>query len=85
MVVAELARDNAELRAKNAKLEEERDRYRQLYQQMLEKARKLELGLLGQKSERLPSSDTQLSLHVLAGLRGEQDMTLDDVAADAVV
>ena len=85
MVVAELARDNAELRAKNAKLEEERDRYRQLYQQMLEKARKLELGLLGQKSERLPSSDTQLSLHVLAGLLGEQDMTLDDDAADAVV
>ena len=85
MVVAELARDIAELQAANATLKEERDRYRKLYQQMLEKARRLELGLLGQKSERLPSSDTQLSLHVLAGLLGEQDMTLDDDAADAVV
>lgn len=78
MVVAELARDIAELQAANATLKEERDRYRKLYQQMLEKARRLELGLLGQKSERLPSSDMQLSLHVLAGLLGEQDMTLDD-------
>ena len=84
MDVAELARDNAELRAANvelgatvSKLEEERERYRKLYQQMLEKARKLELGLLGQKSERLPSSDEQLSLHVLAGLLAEQGMTLD--------
>jgi len=65
--------DNAELRATvtelgvtNAKLEEERERYRQLYQQMLEKARKLEL--LGQKAERLPSSDAQLTLALLAGL-----------------
>ena len=77
MVVAELARDIAELQAANATLKEERDRYRKLYQQMLEKARKLELGLLGQKSERLPSSDEQLSRHVLAGLLAEQGMTLD--------
>ena len=62
MDVAELARDIAELQAANAKLEEERDRYHELYQQLLEKARKLELGILGQKAERLPASDAQLSL-----------------------
>lgn len=56
MDVAELPRDIAELQAANAKLEEERDRYRELYQQLLEKARKLELGSLGQKAERLPES-----------------------------
>ena len=54
---ADVAKLNAELRATNVelgatviKLEEERERYRKLYQQMLEKARRLELGLLGQKS-----------------------------------
>jgi transposase len=84
MDVAELARDIAELQAANAKLEEERDRYRQLYQQLLEKARKLELGILGQKAERLPASDAQLSLQLLAGLLGERDATMgDDSDADS--
>ena len=80
MDVAELARDIAELRAANAelgakvsKLEEEREQYRKLYQQMLEKAKKLERGLLGQKAERLPPSDAQLSLQLLAGLLGERE------------
>lgn len=73
MDVAELARDIAELRAANAKLEDERDHYRKLYQQLLEKARKLELGLLGQKAERMPASDAQLSLQLLASLLGELD------------
>jgi len=87
MDVAELARDNAELRAANvelgatvSKLEEERERYRVLYQQMLEKARKLELGLLGQKSERMPADELQLSILVLAGLLGEQDLVVPEVS-----
>ena len=84
MDVAELARDIAELQAANEKLEEERDRYRELYQQLLEKARKLELGILGQKAERLPASDAQLSLQLLAGLLGERDATaVEDGDADS--
>lgn len=82
MDVAELARDNAELRATVTKLEKERERYRALYQEMLEKARKLELGLLGQKSERMPTSELQLSLQLLAGLLGEQEFVLDEDADD---
>lgn len=85
MDVAELARDIAELRAANAELgakvskqEEEREQYRKLYQQMLEKAKKLERGLLGQKAERHPPSDAQLSLQLLAGLLGERDAALDE-------
>lgn len=89
MDVAELARDNAELRATNvelgatvSKLEKERERYRVLYQQMLEKARKLELGLLGQKSERLPTDELQLSILVLEGLLGEQDLVVPEGEED---
>lgn len=85
MDVAELARDiakleaaNTELGAKVSKLEQEREHYRKLYQQMLEKAKKLERGLLGQKAERLPPSDAQLSLQLLAGLLGEREAALDD-------
>jgi len=72
MEVTELRKTVTELRAANAKISEERERYRVLYQQMLEKARKLELGLLGQKSERMPADELQLSTLVLAGLLGEQ-------------
>jgi transposase len=49
-----------------------RDDYRALYQQMLERCRKLERGILGPKSERLPSSESQLSLEVLASVLGAE-------------
>src|SRR5258706_12036620 len=39
---------------------------------MLEKLRKLELGLLGQKAERLPGGDGQLSMALLAELIGRE-------------
>ena len=39
---------------------------------MLEQCRKLELGLLGQKSERLGDNDAQLTMSVLATLLGER-------------
>jgi len=70
---AELRESNAELQAAKAKLEKEREHYRQLYQEMLHKARKLELGLLAQSTERLPPSDEQLSIALLAGLLGERE------------
>ena len=46
----------------------ERDQYRQLYVEMLEHSRKLELGIFGQRSERWPGSDKQLSLDILTAL-----------------
>jgi transposase len=49
----------------------ERDQYRQLYLNLLEHCRKLELGLRGQKSERLSPDQTQLSLALLATLLGD--------------
>ena len=60
------------LRADVARLAAEREHYRDLYLQMLEQCRKLELGLLGQKSERLGDSDAQLTMGVLATLLGER-------------
>jgi hypothetical protein len=43
-----------------AKLTEERDQYKKLYMEILELCRKLELGILGQKRERLSAPDEQL-------------------------
>jgi transposase len=56
------------LQAERDKLLAERDAYRELYLRALEQCRKLELGLLGQKSERLPPSEAQLSIAILSTL-----------------
>jgi len=50
----------------------ERDHYRQLYLATLEQCRKLELGLRGNKRERLPPNDAQLTLGVLSTLLGRE-------------
>lgn len=69
----EAARAEAEAVAEaKAAMERERDHYRALYQQMLERCRKLERGLLGQKSERLGDDGAQLSLGVLDLVLGDQ-------------
>jgi transposase len=60
----------AQLKAQNEKLVEERDGYRELYLKMLAQCRKLELGILGQKSERLGQNEAQLTMAVLATLLG---------------
>ena len=52
------------------KVVEERDQYRELYLKMLEQCRKLEQGILGQKSERLPANEAQLTMAVLATMLG---------------
>src|SRR5271170_1917755 len=62
----------AALRADNERLASENEHYRELYLRMLEQCRKLELGLLGQKSERLGVNDAQLTMTVLATLLGER-------------
>jgi len=62
----------------------ERDEYRALYLQTMERCRKLELGLLGQKSEKLRGNDAQLSLDVLSlVLGGRQRADLDAALAFA--
>lgn len=77
----ELERDQHRLQDSLHQVERARDDYRALYQQMLERCRKLERGILGQKAERLPASESQLSLEVLASVLGEQ---AGDVAAAAI-
>jgi transposase len=56
------------LAAERETLAAERDEYRKLYLQMLERCRKLELGVVGPKSERLSASDAQLSMSMLGML-----------------
>jgi transposase len=58
----------AELSARVDGLAAERDEYRQLYLQMLERCRKLEFAVIGQKGERLPASDAQLTMSMLGTL-----------------
>lgn len=51
----------------------ERDAYKQLYHDMQERCRKLELGLLAQRSsERLPRDDKQLTLSILDMMLSER-------------
>jgi hypothetical protein len=64
-----------ELRAELARLDAERNQIaaeREHYHAALEEMRKLELGLLGQKAERVPASDAQLSMALLAELLGRE-------------
>ncbi len=61
------------LRVAVEKLSTEREQYRELYLQMLEINRKLELGILSQKSERLSPDQSQLTLQLLASLLGKNE------------
>jgi len=70
--VAELAQRLEALERKVAAAESERDQYRQLYLETMERCRKLELGLVGRKSERLASDEGQLSLAMLETVLGER-------------
>lgn len=54
-----------ELSARLAKAERERDEYRKLYLLLQEENERLKRGLVGQKAERLPRNDGQLSLAIL--------------------
>jgi transposase len=63
---AEVARLAAALDAALA----EREAYHALYLKTLEQVRRLELGLLGHKAERLPPNEAQLSIALLAELLG---------------
>lgn len=64
-------------------VERERDEYKALYLETMERCRKLELGLLSSKSERLPDNDAQLSLGVLSLVLNERQQAELDIALAA--
>jgi len=61
----------ATLRSEIDRLAAERDEYRKLYLEALELCRKLELGIVGQKREKLSGEDSQLTLSLLSMLVGQ--------------
>jgi transposase len=67
-----LDREQAAMRERLTKVEGERDRYRELYQETMERCRKLEKGLMGQQSERLGDDGAQLSLGVIELMFGDR-------------
>jgi transposase len=64
-------------------VERERDEYKTLYLETMERCRKLERGLLSSKSERLPDNDAQLSLGVLSLVLNERQQAELDIALAA--
>lgn len=70
------------LKARIASLTRSRDEYRKLYLSALEQIRKLELGLLGQKAERLSGTDGQLALAILETLLGSEPSSSDESEED---
>ncbi len=81
--VAQIVQRVEELEKRVAKAEREREEYRALYLQTMERCRKLELGILGSKSEHLPDGDAQLSLGVLSMVLGERQAAQLDAALAA--
>jgi transposase len=63
--LARFAVDLLEASEKLTKTESERDEYRKLVLHLREEVERLRRGLLGQKAERLPKNDAQLSLAML--------------------
>jgi len=55
-----------------SKVEQARDQYHKLYLEMMERCRKLERGLLGQKAEKLPRDSSQLSFQMLELMLGDK-------------
>ncbi len=68
--LAALRAEVARLAAAVESLTGDREHYRELYLQALERCRKLELGLIGSKAERLVPSDAQLAMPMLELLLG---------------
>lgn len=69
--LAELSARVDALAAERKALAAERDEYRKLYLQSLELCRKLELGIVGPKRERLSAGDAQLTMSLLGMLVGD--------------
>jgi transposase len=75
--------DGAEILQRLDALERERDQYRALYLETMERCRKLELGLLATKSEHLPGNGAQLSLDVLSMILNDRQRAELDAALAA--
>lgn len=69
-----LEQEQAAIRDERDAAKQERDAYHALYLEMLERCRKLELGLRGQKSERL-ANEAQLSFDMLGMMLAEDGQT----------
>jgi transposase len=78
--VAEIGKRLDELEKRVATAEREREEYRALYLQTMERCRKLELGILGSKSEHVPENEAQLSLGVLSMVLNERQLADLDAA-----
>lgn len=70
---------SAALQAQLAAVTEERDEYRKLVLHLREENERLKRGLLGQKAERLPANDAQLSL-MMIGLALQGEPAIEPVA-----
>jgi transposase len=66
----EMLEEQRRMREALVEMQQERDAYHELYLETLERCRKLERGLLGQKAERLAPNEAQMSLNVLGMLLG---------------
>ena len=83
-----LARFAVEVNERTAqlrKVEEERDEYRKLVLLLKEEVERLRRGLLGQKAERLPKNDAQLSLAILGMAMAGSGSSSEAEAASAAV
>ncbi len=81
--IDELAEEQQQLRTALDQSNQERDAYHKLYLEMLERCRKLERGLLGQKTERLSADESQLTLGMMGMLlTNDAEVTADDDAQE---
>ena len=81
--VADVVQRLEDLEKRFATAERERDEYRALYLDTMERCRKLELGMLASKSERLHENDAQLTLGVLSLVLSERQQAELDAALAA--
>jgi transposase len=83
--LAHLAVEVNETTVQLRKVEGERDEYRKLVMLLKEEVERLRRGLLGQKAERLPRNDAQLSLAILGmAMAGAGSSSEAEAAAAAV-
>jgi transposase len=80
----QLRRETEELRQAHEKATSDREQYRALYMQMLERCRLLERGIVaGKKAERFAGDDAnQLSMQLLGMLLAEGETPTEEAAAE---
>ena len=86
-LLGKLATERDDLTAERDEYKHERDEYKKLYALLLEQCEKLKRGLLGQKAEKLPKNDAQLTLSILELLLGNniESDGADDAAEKTTV